>query len=102
MGIEDACQPFANRCKCLIPGDLGELPTAFRSGAAHRVQYSIGVVHAIEELVDFRAQFTGGERVILIAAHSDGNTLRIGIDDPSTRVGAVVMTDAVAVADLSR
>ena len=92
---DDRVQTLADLGERLVPGDAFELTRPLRSDAAQGMQQTIGVVHAVEETVDLRAQFAGRVRMIGVAAQGDRRAGVVDLHHPSARVGAVVMAYAV-------
>ena len=63
-----AAEAVRDRVERLVPGDALEPALALRPDAAQRVQQAVGAVHAVQVLVDLRAQEALREAVVGVAA----------------------------------
>ena len=102
--LGDRCvQPFGDLGERFGPRDLFELARSLGADPAEWMQDAVGVVHAVDEPVDLRAQLTGGVRMIGVAAQLHGDRSDaccvarrvVDRDSPTTRVRAVVVARAV-------
>ena len=87
-----AAEAVRHRVERLVPGDPLEPARALRPHAAQRVQQAVRAVHAVQVLVDLRAQEALRERVVRIAADADRAAV-LDVDRHHAGVRAVVRAD---------
>ena len=97
VAIDDLVEARSDLGERFVPGDSFEASFTFRADPAQRMQHALVAVHAVEELVDLRAQLALAVRMIGVAAHLQSDRRRPGTVDrdvPSAGVGTVVVTAA--------
>ena len=94
VGVDDVAETAADDVERLVPADRFEAALALGAHPAQRRGDPVGAVHAIEELVHLRAQFTCTVRVRPIPSELHGHAVAHG-HLPAATVGTVVMAGAV-------
>ena len=77
----------------LVPGHAREATLPFRTDALQRVQHAVGMVHALEVVIDLRAQRPAREGMLGIAVHPLGCSVP-DLHDPAARIRAIVAAGA--------